>query len=113
MLKAIEAEHFDQLPGGVFNKGFVRAYAKHLGFNDEEAITEYLAVLREAQIGAQTAEWQPGPRPEARAGIEQRSEMPAPNSPRAARKSAKFETKPLIVEAAPQVEQRPERPAWL
>ena len=22
---------FDQLPGGIFNKGFVRAYARHLG----------------------------------------------------------------------------------
>ena len=28
MLRAIEEEHFDQLPGGVFNKGFVRAYAR-------------------------------------------------------------------------------------
>jgi len=25
MLRALEEEHFDQLPGGVFNKGFVRA----------------------------------------------------------------------------------------
>jgi cytoskeletal protein RodZ len=113
MLKAIEAEHFDQLPGGVFNKGFVRAYAKHLGFNDEEAITEYLAVLREAQIGAQTAEWQPGHRPEARARIEQRSEMPPPKSPSAAQGSAEFATKPRIVEAAPEIEQRPERAQWL
>ena len=53
MLKAIEEEHFDQLPGGVFNKGFIRAYAKHLGLNDEEAVTDYLACLRQAQIDAQ------------------------------------------------------------
>jgi cytoskeletal protein RodZ len=59
MLKAIEEEHFDLLPGGVFNKGFVRAYAKHLGFNDEESITEYLAALRQAQVEAQSAAWQP------------------------------------------------------
>src|SRR5215467_7858226 len=52
MLQAIEEEHFDQLPGGVFNKGFIRAYAKHLGLNDEEAVTDYLHCLREAQIGA-------------------------------------------------------------
>ena len=57
MLKAIEAEHFDQLPGGVFNKGFIRAYAKHLGFNDEESISEYLVALRQAQIDRQTAAW--------------------------------------------------------
>jgi cytoskeletal protein RodZ len=52
MLRAIEEEHFDQLPGGVFNKGFIRAYAKHLGLNDEDAITDYLACLRQTQIAA-------------------------------------------------------------
>lgn len=58
MLQAIEEEKFDLLPGGVFNKGFIRAYAKHLGINDEEAVTEYLACLRRAQIEAQAA-WEP------------------------------------------------------
>jgi cytoskeletal protein RodZ len=58
MLQAIEDEHFDQLPGGVFNKGFIRAYAKHLGLNDEDAITDYLACLRQAQVDAQAA-WEP------------------------------------------------------
>jgi len=58
MLKAIEEEHFDQLPGGVFNKGFVRAYAKHLGLNDEEAVADYLVCLREAQIDAHEV-WDP------------------------------------------------------
>jgi cytoskeleton protein RodZ len=53
MLQAIEQEQFDQLPGGVFNKGFIRAYAKHLGLDAEEAVTDYLTCLREAQIGAQ------------------------------------------------------------
>ncbi len=54
MLRAIEEEHFDQLPGGVFNKGFVRAYARQVGLDEEEAITDYLAALRESQIQAQT-----------------------------------------------------------
>src|ERR1051326_2162672 len=58
MLKAIEEEHFDQLPGGVFNKGFIRAYAKHLGLNSEEAVTDYLACLRQAQIDANEV-WEP------------------------------------------------------
>jgi cytoskeletal protein RodZ len=58
MLKAIEAEQFDQLPGGVFNKGFIRAYAKHLGFDDEESVSEYLVALRQAQVDQQTAAWQ-------------------------------------------------------
>lgn len=99
MLKAIEGEHFDQLPGGVFNKGFVRAYAKHLGLNDEDAITEYLAVLREAQIGAQTAEWQPAQRPEHRIAIEPpRSGTSLPKSPSAERKSVEFATGHVVVE---------------
>jgi hypothetical protein len=47
MLRAIEEEHFDQLPGGVFNKGFVRAYAKYLGLDEEETITGYVAALNQ------------------------------------------------------------------
>ncbi len=58
MLQAIEEENFDRLPGGVFNKGFIRAYAKHLGMKDEEAVAAYLACLRQAQIKA-TEAWEP------------------------------------------------------
>ena len=50
MLRALEDEHFDQLPGGVFNKGFVRAYARQVGLNEEEAIADYLAAVRESQV---------------------------------------------------------------
>ncbi|HWJ48617.1 MAG TPA: RodZ domain-containing protein [Candidatus Udaeobacter sp.] len=50
MLQAIEEEHFDLLPGGVFNKGFIRAYARHLGLDSEDAVNDYLACLRQAQI---------------------------------------------------------------
>jgi cytoskeletal protein RodZ len=53
MLRALEDEHFDQLPGGVFNKGFVRAYARQVGLDEEEAITDYLSALRESQIQQQ------------------------------------------------------------
>ena len=52
MLKAIEEEHFEQLPGGVFNKGFVRTYAKHLGLNDDDAVDDYLKLIRQTQIEA-------------------------------------------------------------
>jgi cytoskeletal protein RodZ len=58
MLRAIEAEDFDQLPGGVFNKGFIRSYAKQLGLDPEEAVTEYLDQMHQAQLTAQAA-WQP------------------------------------------------------
>ena len=53
MLKAIEEERFELLPGGVFNKGFIRTYAKHLGLNDDDAIAEYLELLRQRQVDAQ------------------------------------------------------------
>ena len=53
MLLAIEEEQFDRLPGGVFNKGFIRAYAKHIGLNEEQAVEDYLACLRQSQADAQ------------------------------------------------------------
>jgi hypothetical protein len=53
MLRAIEEENFDQLPGGVFNKGFVRAFARQIGLNEEEAVSDYLTALRESQIQSQ------------------------------------------------------------
>jgi Helix-turn-helix domain/Domain of unknown function (DUF4115) len=55
MLRALEDEHFDQLPGGVFNKGFVRAYARQVGLDEEEAIADYLAAVRESQHPAHSA----------------------------------------------------------
>src|SRR5580765_1315216 len=42
MLQALEEENFDQLPGGIFNKGFVRAYARHVGLDEEQAVSDYL-----------------------------------------------------------------------
>ena len=42
MLRALEEGHFDQLPGGIFNKGFIRAYARCVGMDEEQAIADYL-----------------------------------------------------------------------
>jgi len=47
MLRALEDEHFNQLPGGIFNKGFVRAYARHLALDEEELVAEYLEATGE------------------------------------------------------------------
>jgi cytoskeleton protein RodZ len=41
-LAALEEERFDQLPGGIFNKGFVRAYARHLGIDENQAIADFV-----------------------------------------------------------------------
>ena len=46
-LEALETEHFDQLPGGVFNKGFVRAYARFLGLDEDQAVADYSAASNE------------------------------------------------------------------
>src|ERR1700761_2917534 len=46
-LEALEKEQFDQLPGGVFNKGFVKAYARFLGLDEDQAVADYSAVANE------------------------------------------------------------------
>jgi cytoskeletal protein RodZ len=40
-LRAIENDQWDQLPGGVFNRGFVRAMARYLGLDEESIVAEY------------------------------------------------------------------------
>ena len=45
-LEAIENERFDLLPGGIFNRGFIRAYAVRLGLDPEEAIQGYETLFR-------------------------------------------------------------------
>ena len=46
-LEALENERFDQLPGGVFAKGFVRAYAHFLGIDEDQAAADYSAARNE------------------------------------------------------------------
>ncbi|HSB12624.1 MAG TPA: RodZ domain-containing protein [Blastocatellia bacterium] len=41
-LKAIETDSFSILPGGIFTRSFIRAYAKYVGMNEDEAIALYL-----------------------------------------------------------------------
>ena len=40
-LQAIETEEWEKLPGGVFNRGFVRAVARYLGLDQENIVAEY------------------------------------------------------------------------
>lgn len=40
-LEALESENFDTLPGGIFNRGFVRSYARFLGIDEEQAVADY------------------------------------------------------------------------
>src|SRR3954469_17604243 len=54
-LEALETEDFDKLPGGIFNKGFVRAYAKYLGLDEDQAVTDFLAAENAASTGIRLA----------------------------------------------------------
>jgi cytoskeleton protein RodZ len=47
-LRALEDEQFAKLPGGIFNRGFVRAYARHLGIDEEQAVSDYLEAAGES-----------------------------------------------------------------
>jgi cytoskeletal protein RodZ len=40
-LKAIEGDNFSILPGGIFTRSFIRAFAKQVGMNEEEAVRRY------------------------------------------------------------------------
>ena len=44
-LEALEADRFAALPGGVFNRGFVRAYADYLGIDADGAVRDFLAAV--------------------------------------------------------------------
>ena len=46
-LQAIENDAYDVLPGGVFNRAFVRKFAKEVGFDEEQAVNLYEEQLEE------------------------------------------------------------------
>lgn len=49
-LQAIESDNYSILPGGIFNRGFVRSYARYVGLDEEQALVLYNQQL-EAQGG--------------------------------------------------------------
>lgn len=40
-LQAIESDNYSILPGGIFNRGFVRSYARYVGMDEEQAMLLY------------------------------------------------------------------------
>ena len=63
-LEALESEDWDRLPGGVFNRGFVRAVARYLGLDEEALVAEYLLATAERNPTPEWAKPQPAPPPE-------------------------------------------------
>ena len=48
MLQALEEDKFNQLPGGIFNKGFVRAYSRCVGLDEDQTVADYLQASGDA-----------------------------------------------------------------
>jgi len=48
MLQALEEDNFNQLPGGIFNRGFVRAYSRFLGLDEDQTIADYMQASGDA-----------------------------------------------------------------
>ena len=46
-LEAIDGDNYKTLPGGIFNKGFVRSYAKYVGVDEQEALQDYSRLMAE------------------------------------------------------------------
>src|SRR5262247_3995912 len=46
-LEAIETDDYQRLPGGIFNRSFIRAYAKFIGYDEHNALEDYTRTLRE------------------------------------------------------------------
>lgn len=60
-LDALEKEAWDRLPGGVFNRGFVRTVARFLGLEEESLLAEYALAMR--LPGATAIPSEPPPQP--------------------------------------------------
>ena len=61
-LELIESDQFEKLPGGVFAKSFVRQYARAVGLNPEEMVSELDKILTpkpDPVSGAPAASWEP------------------------------------------------------
>ncbi len=46
-LESIENNDYRGLPGGIFNKGFVKSYAKYVGINEQDALQDYAQLIAE------------------------------------------------------------------
>ncbi|MGH9968472.1 MAG: helix-turn-helix domain-containing protein [Pyrinomonadaceae bacterium] len=46
-LEAIESNDYKRLPGGIFNRSFVKAYARCVGYDEKEAVEAYSRYMRD------------------------------------------------------------------
>lgn len=57
-LQAFEEEQWDRLPGGIFNRGFIRSIARYLGLDEDALMAEYAMATNDRP---QVAVWVNGP----------------------------------------------------
>src|SRR4029453_6270037 len=55
-LEAIERDDISRLPGGIFTRAFVRAYAKELGVDPERTLHDFLAQFPDRQVEPHVAQ---------------------------------------------------------
>lgn len=48
-LQSIENDDYRTLPGGIFNKGFVKSFAKYVGIDEHEALDDYARLMNTQQ----------------------------------------------------------------
>jgi len=48
-LDSIENDDYRTLPGGIFNKGFVKSYAKYVGLDEQEALQDYSRIISQQE----------------------------------------------------------------
>jgi cytoskeletal protein RodZ len=60
-LEALERNDASRLPGGIFSRAFVRAYAKEVGLDPEEAVRRFVARFPEASMEETPQAYEPNP----------------------------------------------------
>ena len=58
-LEAIESNDYKNLPGGIFNRSFVKAYARSVGVDEKEAVEAYTRYMREQSESGDEVETKP------------------------------------------------------
>ena len=50
-LEALERNDISRLPGGIFSRGFIRAYAEQIGVDPEVTVREFIARFPDDSVG--------------------------------------------------------------
>ncbi|MFZ0037894.1 MAG: helix-turn-helix domain-containing protein [Candidatus Acidiferrales bacterium] len=51
-LEALESENWAELPGGIFNRGFIRTVARYLGMDEDSILAEYTIARKDSAADA-------------------------------------------------------------